>query len=277
MQLNGLNVSIICGNPPEKMEEYPYAPQDATHGVPVKDTNNAECWIASTSGTKFSISWGSANALNSKRISHVLACSVFVDGVFTERGLLPREDFERGDQGKMSGYSLDAYFELPFCFEERDPMDFTPTSYTTDEHNTITIELEWCRRHCEHTGERPLDDGLPSFSLGPISTPAGPDVHRDAVSLEELIAQNIIPNPKYVGIAGAIGGRPYLKRKRDRAPSPEEIKELTRPACKMKPCIKFDIHEDNKSLDIEHLEMPKEDKPALPLLTHEVDPWRLGC
>lgn len=79
------------------------------------------CWIASTSGTKFSISWGSADALYTGNKSDVLACSVFMDGVFTERGLLFWEDFKNEDHGRISGYSLDAHSELPFCFEERNP------------------------------------------------------------------------------------------------------------------------------------------------------------
>lgn len=167
------------------------------------------CWIASTSGTKFSISWGSAEEIYPGKTSHVLACSVFVDGVFTERGLLLREDFENGDRGRISGYSLDAHSELPFYFEERDPgmfksrpifmgsilygiylhshiesrTDFTSNAYPSNELNTIIIELEWCRRHDKYTSKRPVGGELPAFSLGPISATTGSDAHGDAVSL----------------------------------------------------------------------------------------------
>lgn len=39
MQLNGLNVSILCGNPPGEMEEHPYMPKRVAYGNPVKDVN----------------------------------------------------------------------------------------------------------------------------------------------------------------------------------------------------------------------------------------------
>ena len=44
---------------------------------------------------------------------------------------------------------------------------------------------------------------------------------------------------------------------------------------KMKPSINSHIREKDRLLNIEHLEPPEADKPALPLAT-EVDPWRLG-
>lgn len=46
---------------------------------------------------------------------------------------------------------------------------------------------------------------------------------------EELIAQNTIPNPNCNKPVSAAAVKPCLKRRRDRAPSPEELGELVKP------------------------------------------------
>lgn len=80
----------------------------------------ARCWIASTNGDKFTIDWGPSDKLYTGGRTQVLACNVFIDGVFTERGLLHREDFESGHYGRISGYSLVSDVELPFYFGSRE-------------------------------------------------------------------------------------------------------------------------------------------------------------
>lgn len=55
------------------------------------------------------------------------------------------------------------------------------------------------------------------------------------------------------------------------------LKTISTVQREVKPRFKFDIDEDNKASNVKHLESPKANNPAVPLLTSEVDPWRLGC
>ncbi|KAF8606885.1 hypothetical protein BDV93DRAFT_604206 [Ceratobasidium sp. AG-I] len=304
MQLKGLDVSIFGGSPMEKMEEYPYVSSRISNATGMSTT---ECWITSTSGVKFTIRWGSSDNPYTGIRSHVLACNVSIDGVFTERGLLHREDFENANPGEIRGYSLDSDVELPFCFGAREYSGRTLRPRPANQLNTITVELEWCRIRPEFTSKRPSGSEFPSLdsgqaaSLKPIL--AGDAVLLGAPEVSErylwyetypskckkfifvfhyapkgmLIAQNIIPNPAYEKAFEIQEELRQTGGKRERSPSVEEIPMPTKRLRQAKPRVGFQASEGSQMSNIQQVQLTQACDSVLPLITNEVDPWRLGC